>query len=113
MSTRDLLTKGLSLFNAEKYFEAHEVWEDLWRVTDGPLRAFYQGMIQAAVALYHLRRNNVAGAGQQIGKSLKNLAAGIGEDHGIDAPDLIAQLTAIRDQMQYKKVRIRLLKPSA
>ena len=53
---------GVCLFNRRDFFEAHEVWEDIWR--DGPAgeRRFYQGLIQAAVALYHGLRGNWRGA---------------------------------------------------
>ena len=53
---------GIRLFNEADFFEAHEVWEDLW--TDCPLvdRRFYQGLIQAAVGLLHFVNGNVRGA---------------------------------------------------
>src|SRR5262249_26444350 len=44
---------GVLLFNEQAYFEAHEVWEDLWAESYGPERKFYQGLIQAAVGLCH------------------------------------------------------------
>lgn len=50
--------RGIELFNHGEYFDAHEVWEDPWRATRGTERIFYQALIQAAVALEHLRRNN-------------------------------------------------------
>jgi uncharacterized protein len=53
---------GLDLFNRREYFEAHEVWEDLWRDSAGPEAEFYKGLIQASVSLYHLGRGNFAGA---------------------------------------------------
>ena len=53
---------GILFFNQGDYFEAHEVWEDLWGGTPGPGRRFYQGLIQAAVALYHFGNGNVRGA---------------------------------------------------
>jgi uncharacterized protein len=53
---------GAELFNQGEYFEAHEVWEDLWHDTAGPDRRFYQGLIQAAVAVYHAGNGNSAGA---------------------------------------------------
>src|SRR5262245_13860441 len=52
---------GIELFNRAEYFEAHEVWEDLWHDTAGPDRRFYQGLIQAAVAVYHANNGNVPG----------------------------------------------------
>jgi predicted metal-dependent hydrolase len=53
---------GIVLFNRGDWFEAHEVWEDLWQETSGPPRRFYQGLIQAAVALCHFHNGNRAGA---------------------------------------------------
>lgn len=53
---------GVAHFNAGDYFEAHEVWEDLWHVSPSADRLFYQSLIQAAVALYHWGNANRAGA---------------------------------------------------
>lgn len=53
---------GILLFNAGDYFEAHEVWEDLWHETVGPERSFYQGLIQVAVGLCHFGNGNHRGA---------------------------------------------------
>lgn len=53
---------GVELFNRGEYFDAHEVWEDLWRDCPAADRRFYQALIQAAVALYHFGRGNHAGA---------------------------------------------------
>src|SRR5262249_45071112 len=53
---------GILLFNRGDYFEAHEVWEELWGDTPGPGKSFYQGLIQAAVALCHFCNGNVRGA---------------------------------------------------
>ena len=47
MLMRDLLEEGLLLFNEGKFYDAHEVWEDLWRATSDPvLKTCYQGLIQ-------------------------------------------------------------------
>jgi predicted metal-dependent hydrolase len=53
---------GVVLFNRGDWFEAHEVWEDLWAEAAGPERGFYQGLIQAAVGLCHFANGNVRGA---------------------------------------------------
>jgi uncharacterized protein len=53
---------GIVRFNSGDFFEAHEVWEDLWHDTPGPDRRFYQGLIQAAVAVYHASNRNARGA---------------------------------------------------
>src|SRR5437660_6385851 len=53
---------GILFFNQRDFFEAHEVWESLWLNGAGPERRFYQGLIQAAVALYHFGNGNLRGA---------------------------------------------------
>lgn len=53
---------GVLLFNRGDYFEAHEVWEELWGDTPGLERSFFQGLIQAAVGLCHFCNGNVRGA---------------------------------------------------
>ncbi|RLS33453.1 MAG: DUF309 domain-containing protein [Planctomycetota bacterium] len=57
-----LYVAGISHFNACEYFESHEVWEELWTEYRGEARKFYQGLIQAAVALYHFGNGNIRGA---------------------------------------------------
>jgi uncharacterized protein len=53
---------GAVLFNRGDFFEAHEVWENLWMDTAGPDKRFYQSLIQAAVGLLHFCNGNVRGA---------------------------------------------------
>jgi predicted metal-dependent hydrolase len=54
--------KGVALFNAGRFFDCHEVWEEVWKRTNGAEKLFYQGMIQAAVAILHAERGNPRGA---------------------------------------------------
>ncbi len=54
--------EGLRLFNAEDFFECHEVIEELWSETLGEPKKFLQGLIQAAVALFHFGNENFGGA---------------------------------------------------
>ena len=62
------LINGIALFNQKEFFEAHEVIEELWRETDGELKNFYRGLIQAAAALHHLKRGTFKG-GLEVCKS--------------------------------------------
>jgi predicted metal-dependent hydrolase len=43
-------------FNARRYYEAHDVLEDLWLSTHGPDHLFYKGLIQFAGAFVHLQK---------------------------------------------------------
>ena len=52
---------GVNLFNDSQWFEAHEVWEDIWHLASGDRKRFYQGLIQYAVTIEHMRRGNPRG----------------------------------------------------
>ena len=54
--------QGIELFNEVEFFEAHDIWEELWADYQGPSRKFYQGLIQAAVCLHHFGNGNIRGA---------------------------------------------------
>lgn len=54
--------EGLALFNEKKFFECHEVWEALWMRTPDDRAHLLKGLLQAAIALHHFRRNNFEGA---------------------------------------------------
>lgn len=58
---KKLYHQGIELFNAHEFFDAHEVWEDIWHMAYGIKHVYYQGMIQCAVALEHYRRRNPRG----------------------------------------------------
>ena len=57
-----LYIAGIEHFNVCDFYESHEVWEALWADYQGPSRKFYQGLIQAAVALHHFGNGNIRGA---------------------------------------------------
>jgi predicted metal-dependent hydrolase len=45
--------RGIQLFNAGKFWHAHEAWEQVWRRHHEDSRLFMQGLIQMAAA-FHL-----------------------------------------------------------
>jgi uncharacterized protein len=77
---------GAELFNRGEYFEAHEVWEDLWHDTPGPDRRFYQGLIQAAVAVYHAGNGNTRGARRLFYSGRQYMSAFPDRHLGLEVP---------------------------
>src|ERR1700728_780966 len=53
--------RGVALFNSGKFFECHEVWEELWLRAPEPEKNFLQGLIQVAAAFHHQGRGNMRG----------------------------------------------------
>ena len=80
--------RGIRLFNAREFYEAHEVWEDVWRESHGMEKKFLQGLIQAAVALHHQSTGNVVGACSLVERARRNLAGCPAEFAGIRVGEL-------------------------
>lgn len=75
---------GIVLFNRGDFFEAHEVWEELWGDTPGPGKSYYQGLIQAAVALCHYCNGNVRGAVKLFRTARQYMAQFASPHQGLD-----------------------------
>jgi uncharacterized protein len=57
-ASQNYYTAFFQLWNAQKYYEAHDVLEQLWLVEKNvELARFYQALIQAAGAFVHLQKN--------------------------------------------------------
>jgi uncharacterized protein len=94
------LRQGVEEFNRAYFFEAHETLEDLWRGTSGPLRLFYQALIQLAVGLYHLSNGNRRGALNLLGKGLDKLAAFQPTCQNIDVDSLYQEAHSWLDRVR-------------
>ena len=89
-----LYLQGIAYFNACEFFEAHEVWEDLWKSYSGELRLFYKGLIQAAVALHHFGNGNIRGARKVYGSSRGYLQQYRPRCVGLDLEKFISEFDA-------------------
>lgn len=85
----------IELFNAHRFFDAHEVLELLWRRETGDRRSFYQGLIQLAVAFLHLQRGNLVGARSLHAKSHARLAPFVPLYCGLDLARLLPAVDAV------------------
>lgn len=72
-AANDRFEQGVALFNAGRFFECHEVWEEVWKQSTGSEKLFYQGLIQAAVAILHAERGNMRGAASIWAKAREKL----------------------------------------
>lgn len=90
------LRKATLLFNHWCFFEVHEVLEPVWMEEVGDVKRFLQGLIQAAVALYHLGRGNVAGARSLLTEGLAKLSPHRPSFIGVELEEFVAGLEACR-----------------
>ncbi len=90
-----LFREGIELFNEGEWFEAHEVWEDIWHMASGQKKLFYQGLIQVAVTIEHMRRGNPRGV-VTVWQSAQTKFRGIrGVYMGVDVDALLAAVGAM------------------
>src|SRR5437763_14367576 len=86
--------EGIEHFNKCDFYEAHEVWENLWADYQGPSRKFLQGLIQVAVCLHHFGNGNIRGARKLYHSSRAYLQEYRPLHMGLDLDKLFAQMEA-------------------
>jgi uncharacterized protein len=86
MASRDSATRferGVADFNAGRFFEAHEVWEELWLAAVEPEKTYLQGLIQVAAAFHHFARGNSRGAQSLLAAGIAKLTGCPGNFRGV------------------------------
>ncbi|MGY2765318.1 DUF309 domain-containing protein [Thermostichus sp. MS-CIW-26] len=61
-------------FNRGEFYACHDTLEALWMEAVDPERRFYQGLLQTAVAYYHLQNDNRRGCMILLGEANRKLA---------------------------------------
>lgn len=84
--------EALALFDAERYFEFHDVLEELWREEPGRERDFLQGLLQAGVSLHKARLGQLGGARKLFTKGRDRLAAFVPVHRGVEVSALLAAI---------------------
>ena len=96
------LVRGVELFNAQEYFESHDVIEDLWLETkpSDAHRDFYKALIQSAASVYQWQRGILSGARGLHSSSLQYLEKYSPWALGIDVASLIQEMKLGADALQ-------------
>jgi len=90
MKESEKFRRGLTYFNARKFFEAHEAWEELWLAEPKPEKTFLQGLIQLAAAFHHHGRGNLRGARSLLTAGIAKLANFPADHRGLALAELRA-----------------------
>lgn len=100
------------------YFECHELLEAYWKSLPQAKRSsVWVGLIQIAVALYHQRRGNYAGAAKMMRSAVQIMSQSAEEvkQLGLDAKELIirlsARLTEIEQDKPYTSLNLPIADP--
>ena len=88
------LEEGLSLMRAERWFDAHEAFEEEWRTAPEEERDFLQGLVHVTVAWHHASNGNRPGATRQLEKAARRLGAYAPTHRGVAVDRVLGQVEA-------------------
>ena len=111
-------------WNEQRYYEAHDVLEQLWLNTDTVDDDFFKGLIQAAGAFVHLKKNFEHPTHVKHGRRLrpavklfelaeKSLAAFAPKHHALDVAALLDLLRTIREKIVASDFKINPWSPES
>ena len=100
---QDSLNNALNLFNKQKWYEAHDAFEDIWNTIDGDKRQIIQGILQVSVSQFHLSRGNLNGATILLGEGLGRIKTRTKLDLGIDLESFCRCLEGLLKKLQSKE----------
>jgi len=96
----EALERGIEHFNAGRFFQAHEAWEEGWHPAPEPERDFWQGLTQVAVGLTHRLRGNAHGSATLLSRGALKLRK-YGDVHmGVPAARIAAFAEEAADRVE-------------
>ena len=92
--------QGIEEFNSQDFYACHDTLEALWMEAGEPDKRFYQGLLQIAVALYHLGNQNWRGAAILLGEGINRINYYQPRYAGIAVEDLLGQSAKLLSALQ-------------
>jgi uncharacterized protein len=105
MNENEKFERGVADFNAGRFFEAHEVWEELWLAAAEPEKTCLQGLIQVAAAFHHHGRGNARGAKSLLAAGIAKLARCPGDYRGVAIAELRREAKAWEEMLRNEQER--------
>lgn len=98
----EALERVVRLFAQERFFEAHEFLEYVWKhpTLDPADRDYWKGVTQVAVGCAHTQRGNDAGAATLLERAVRYLDPYPDVHGGVDAAALAAGAQAVVEQIK-------------
>jgi uncharacterized protein len=92
--------QGVREFQQGQFYECHDTLEALWIEAREPNKTFFQGILQIAVACYHLSNNNWKGAVILLGEGIRRLVTYQPEYFGLDIEHLVNTSADLLEHLQ-------------
>lgn len=70
-----LAVQGVEKFNNREFYPQHDLFEEQWVNTEGPVRDLYRAVLQVGVAYYQIQRGNHRGALKMLLRAVQWLEA--------------------------------------
>ena len=102
-SFEDKFFNALNLFNNQKWYEAHDAFEDIWNTLDGDERQIIQGILQVSVSQFHLSKGNFNGATILLGEGLGRIKNRTNINLGIDLEIFCKCLEDLLRKLQFRE----------
>ncbi|AFZ59947.1 DUF309 domain-containing protein [Anabaena cylindrica FACHB-243] len=92
--------QGVEQFNSGQFYACHDTLEALWIEATEPEKSLYQGILQIAVALYHLGNRNLRGAMILLGEGSNRLRRYPASDCAINVEEFFTQSVELLKELQ-------------
>lgn len=109
-SAREACRRGIALFDEQRFFEAHELFEYAWKALDieESDRPFWKAVTQVAVGCCHAQRGNDRGALAVLERAIGELGRYAAPHCGIDTAALIAGAQRVAEQIRQRGASVDL-----
>jgi uncharacterized protein len=91
---------GVEQFNQGEFYACHDTLEAIWIEAPQADKKFYQGILQIAVALYHIGNQNWRGGVILMGEGLNRLRSFPADNAGLDMANFMDQVSDLLQFLQ-------------
>lgn len=96
VSKEDGVRDGIFYYNHERFWEAHEAWEGVWKKCTGREKSLVQGLILLAVSFAHCQKDDDAIGLGMLGRAAEKIGGYAGTYGGIDIDRIKDKIAGMR-----------------
>ncbi len=96
----DLAVQAVEQFNIGEYYHQHDMFEEQWMHTTGPVRDLYRAVLQVGIAYFQITRGNHRGALKMLLRSVQWFALLPDVCQGIDIKQLREDSFRVRAELE-------------
>lgn len=97
---------GIFYYNSERYWEAHEAWEGVWKKCSGPEKRLVQGLILLAVSFAHAQKNDAPIGVAMLARAQEKIGDWSGAYHGIDIDEVRGRIGSMRSSGRLERFSV-------